>query len=123
MITGSEFYLQVLHYILRIPHGRVATYGQIAKLAGKPQGSRGVAWILHSSSTVHKLPWHRVLNAQGKISFEKKSHNFRRQKSLLIKEGVEVSIDGKLSLSRFQWKKLPKKKVSRRKTPKMFADD
>lgn len=123
-MTGTEFYRQVLHYILRIPRGKVATYGQIAKLAGKPQGARGVAWILHSSSTVHKLPWHRVLNTKGKISFEKGSHNFRKQKLLLISEGVDVTIDGALSLAKYQWKKQPmKKKTAKgRNIPHMFAD-
>lgn len=111
-----------MQLIRQIPQGKVATYGQIAKLAGKPQGSRGVAWILHSSSTVHQLPWHRVLNAQGRISFEVGSHNFRQQKKRLEKEGVEISADGRLSLPKFQWqKKMPVAK-SVRNRPQMFAE-
>jgi methylated-DNA-protein-cysteine methyltransferase-like protein len=114
----SDFSKKVMQMIKTIPAGKVATYGQIAELAGKPQGSRGVAWILHSSSTAHNLPWHRVLNAQGKISFEFGTHNFRQQKKRLEKEGVELTPDGKLSLTRFQWKKKPRKVAGSRKKTK-----
>ena len=125
MTEISDFSRQVIKYIQSIPPGKVATYGQIAELAGKPQGSRGVAWILHSSSTAHKLPWHRVLNAKGKISFEIGTHNFRQQKKRLEKEGVELSPDGQLSLARYQWKKKPTAKKSSKKVktsrPRMFG--
>ena len=79
----SEFTKKVLVQIKSIPSGKVATYKQIAELAGKPQGSRGVAWILHSCSTRYKLPWHRVLNSKGKISFDRATHNYKKQKRLL----------------------------------------
>jgi methylated-DNA-protein-cysteine methyltransferase-like protein len=120
----SAFSKKVIKLIQSIPAGKVATYGQIAELAGKPQGSRGVAWILHSSSTAYQLPWHRVLNAQGKISFEIGTHNFRQQKKRLEKEGVDLTVDGRLSLARFQWKKKAPKKRTKAKaqatTPRMF---
>jgi methylated-DNA-protein-cysteine methyltransferase related protein len=116
----SDFSRKVMQLIRHIPEGKVATYGQIAMLAGKPQGSRGVAWILHSSSTAHNLPWHRVLNSQGKISFEIGTHNFRQQKKRLESEGVEISSDGKLSLKLFQWNKKPAKPKSKPNRPKMF---
>jgi len=117
----SDFSKKVIQLIRQIPAGKVATYGQIAKLAGKPQGSRGVAWILHSSSTVHQLPWHRVLNAKGKISFEAGTHNFRQQKKRLENEGVVVSVNGQLSLAKYQWKKKEPKKKINPKRPQMFA--
>lgn len=120
MVELSKFSEKVIRLVRQIPEGKVATYGQIAKLAGKPQGSRGVAWILHSCSTAYKLPWHRVLNSQGKISFEVGSHNFRQQKKKLEKEGIEFSSDGKLSLSKYQWKKQPPKKRPNSKAPQMF---
>jgi len=69
MAELSDFSKKVMTLIKQIPKGRVATYGQIAKLAGKSQGSRGVAWILNSSSVAHELSWHRVLNSKGMISF------------------------------------------------------
>jgi len=120
VIEISAFTKKVLQKISQIPKGKVATYKQIAGLAGKPQGSRGVAWILHSCSTTYKLPWHRVLNAQGKISFEKNSSNFRRQKKKLESEGVILNPEGQLSLSQFQWKKRPATK-RKANSPKMFS--
>jgi len=120
IIQISEFTKNVMIQIRKIPEGKVATYKQIAELAGKPQGSRGVAWILHSCSTAHKLPWHRVLSSQGKISFEIGSANFRQQKRRLENEGVEFTFDGKLNLKKFQWQKAPIPKKSKAGQPKMF---
>lgn len=109
-----------MQQIKSVPAGRVATYKQIAELSGKPQASRGVSWILHSCSTAYKLPWHRIINAQGKISFERNTHNYRKQKRLLENEGVVFDSQGKLNLKKYQWKKKPA--VQRNKPgPKMFA--
>ena len=101
-----------MQQIRKIPVGKVATYKQIAELAGKPQASRGVAWILHSCSTTYKLPWQRVLNSKGRISFERQSYNFRKQKRLLENEGVIFGADGQLNLITYQWKKKVKKDSS-----------
>lgn len=109
-----------MQQINKIPEGKVATYKQIAELAGKPQGSRGVAWILHSCSTTYKLPWHRVLNSKGKISFDPRSHNFRKQKKKLESEGVVFGAQGQLSLAKFQWKKKAVLKKEKNK-PKIFS--
>jgi methylated-DNA-protein-cysteine methyltransferase-like protein len=104
MDTRTEFSRKVIKLIRSIPRGKVATYGQIAKLAGKPQGSRGVAWILHSSSRAHALPWQRVLNGKGRISFPEDSREYARQKALLESEGVEF-VNGRVDLPEFLWKK------------------
>lgn len=120
IVQISEFTKKVLQQIKNIPVGKVATYKQIAELAGKPQGSRGVAWILHSCSTTYKLPWHRVLNSKGKISFEFRSYNFRQQKKKLESEGVVFTSDGQLNLAKFQWKKKPSRKIIKNK-PKIFS--
>ena len=120
MTVLSDFAEKVIRLIRQIPEGKVATYGQIAELAGKPQGSRGVAWILHSCSTTYKLPWHRVLNAKGKISFETGTHNFRQQKKRLEKEGVIFTDQAQLSLSKYQWKKKPAKPKGSSRKPQMF---
>jgi methylated-DNA-protein-cysteine methyltransferase-like protein len=117
----SEFTKKVLKQIKSIPRGKVATYKQIAELSGKPQASRGVSWILHSCSTQYKLPWHRVLNSRGSISFERGTHNFREQKRRLEKEGVIITPDGELSLSRFQWKKRAAKKKPSRLRPSLWS--
>ena len=66
--TVDSFSSRVKSIIASIPEGRVATYGQIALLAGNRRAARQVAWILHSSSSKHGLPWQRVINRLGKIS-------------------------------------------------------
>jgi len=121
----TDFTRQVIKIIRQIPEGRVATYGQIAKLAGRPNASRGVVWILHSSSETFSLPWHRVLNSKGQIGLPKGSAGHRRQCQLLRAEGVEVTPDGRLDLDIFQWKKKSavKKKTAaaRPRGPTMFS--
>lgn len=78
---------RIITLIRSIPRGRVAAYGQVAALAGAPNGARQVARLLHSSSEKHGLPWHRVLNAQGRISLPP-GGGFELQKKLLEAEGV-----------------------------------
>jgi methylated-DNA-protein-cysteine methyltransferase related protein len=117
----SEFSKKVIGLIKKIPEGKVATYGQIAKLAGKPQGSRGVAWILHSSSKTHSLPWQRVLGSKGKISFPPSSSHYSRQMRLLKKEGVVFGDQDQIDLAKYQWKK--KVNVAKDgRLPRMFRD-
>lgn len=106
----TEFSRRVIAAIKKIPRGKVATYGQIAALAGKPHGSRGVAWLLNSSSRTHGLPWQRVINSQGKISFPLYSDYYLRQRTLLEREGVEFVDSGALDLRQYQWKKFARKK-------------
>lgn len=103
MSETSVFFRTVIALIRRIPRGKVATYGQIAKLAGQPRAARQVARFLHSSSRKYKLPWHRVINSQGKISLP--DPGLSQQRRLLQKEGVIVEIPNRVSLARFQWKK------------------
>lgn len=107
MKEQTDFTKKVLSLIKKIPKGRVATYSQIAKLAGKPQGVRGVVWILHSQSESNSLPWHRVINAKGKISFPEMTPQNIRQQGLLKKEGIEFGEAEIIDLKIHQWK--PKK--------------
>ncbi len=116
----SDFAKQVIRHIQSIPKGKVATYKQIAELAGKPHAARGVSWILHSCARAYKLPWHRVLNSQGKIAFSIHASNFRIQKNRLNSEGVTF-LDGKrLDLEIYQWKKRARKTKLKAGQPKMF---
>lgn len=85
-----------------IPEGCVATYGQIARLAGRPRGARRVAWLLHSVSQKYDLPWHRVVNAKGEISL-REGGGHRRQKKRLKQEGVKVDAAGRIDLGKYQW--------------------
>lgn len=94
----NDFTKQVIKLIRAIPEKQVMTYGQIARLAGKERGARGVSWILHSMSQAYFLPWHRVVNQQGRIS-----HQGSEQRELLEMEGVEFSVRGKLDLEKYQY--------------------
>lgn len=114
---------EVIQLIQNIPKGKVATYGQIAALGGKPQGARGVSWILHSSTKKHNLPWYRVIGAKGKISIPPTSKYFKLQKKLLEAEGVEFIDKSHVDLPQFQWKKQRKVKKVSSKQPKMFSGD
>ena len=99
--TDSSFhFIQVLG---TVPSGTVATYGQIAKLAGYPGYARQVGHTLKNLPRDTNLPWFRVVNAQGKSSFPEHTQAFRTQKKLLEAEGVVLS-GVKVSLRRFGWK-------------------
>ncbi len=99
---ATEFTEAVIALLKKIPKGKVATYGQIATLAGSPRAARQVVRILHSSSKKHNLPWHRVINSQGKISLLP-NQGFEIQKALLIKEKVKFSLSGTINLKKFLW--------------------
>lgn len=117
----TEFSRSVMAFVKKIPKGKVASYGQIARLAGKPNAARGVGWILNSSAEAHDLPWQRVLNSKGKISFPKKSEEYKLQKSLLRKEGVQFLDDDSIDLEIFGWKREPKKSKRSPNQPSIFS--
>ena len=100
---NEPFSDRVKRIIKSVPRGKVATYGQVAALAGNIRAARQVAWILHSSSDKHNLPWHRIINSRGGISL-KPLHGFEIQKELLINEGVVFSENGTIDLSRYLWR-------------------
>ena len=87
--------------VSRIPLGRVATYGQIARLAGLRGQARLVGYAMHALAAGTRIPWQRVVNAQGAISLPGKSAI--RQRELLEKEGVRFSDRGRIDLDRFLW--------------------
>lgn len=97
----EAFTRKAIAVIQKIPEGKVMTYGQIAAHAGSPRGARQVARLLHSMSAKYELPWHRVINAQGKISFQDRD-NHQSQTGLLQDEGVEVSTSGTIDLKRYR---------------------
>jgi len=99
----SIFAQRVIDAVLRVPAGSVATYGQIAFLAGNPRGVRGVVWILHSSSNQRGLPWHRIVNRNGKISL-RPGDGYEEQKLLLLSEGIVFDPDDRIDLARFLWR-------------------
>ena len=98
----APFTERVIIVIRAVPRGRVATYGQVAALAGGPTGARQVARILHSLSSPKGLPWHRIINACGGISLPKGA-GLEEQRRRLRSEGVTVSAAGNVNLSRWRW--------------------
>jgi methylated-DNA-protein-cysteine methyltransferase-like protein len=97
-----EFEARVKKAIKAIPHGKVATYAQIAALAGNHRAARQVVRVLHASSKKDRLPWHRVINSRGGISLAR-GRGFEEQKRLLLNEGVAVSRLGRIDLEEFRW--------------------
>lgn len=99
---STEFHTCAVTVIKKIPKGKVATYGQIAALAGNPRGARQVVRTLHSSSGKEDLPWHRVISSKGMISLPS-GRGYELQKKLLENEGVEFDRRDRVDLKRFLW--------------------
>ena len=102
-MKSRTFSGEVVAIIKSIPRGKVATYGQIAGLAGNRFASRQVVWVLNSSSKNENLPWHRVVNSSGKISL-KPGHGYEVQKTLLQEEGIVFDKEDKIDLKIYLWK-------------------
>ena len=92
----------ILLVISRIPRGRVASYGQIAQLAGLPGRARLVGLILSRLPADSSIPWHRVINARGELSFTTDSRAYRRQREALRAEGV-VFQGQRIKLGQYRW--------------------
>ena len=93
----------------QIPPGRVATYGQLAMLCGKPKNARQVGYALRSDMGGLSLPAHRVLNSKGLLSGASAFATPDLQKKMLEKEGVYVDKENRVNLKKFQW--MPSEKV------------
>jgi len=98
----DDYTRAVIEIIKRIPAGMVCTYGRIGRLAGKTNGARQVAWILHSSSRRHALPWHRVVNIRGRISLPR-SGGYEEQKARLRSEGIAFDAADRIDLEKYLW--------------------
>ena len=94
---------RIWQVISLIPHGKVASYGQVAALAGLPRRARLVGRVLSNLPATSKLPWHRVVNAQGRIAFPSRSPDYRRQRSRLREEGIILK-NGRIPLKTYQWR-------------------
>jgi methylated-DNA-protein-cysteine methyltransferase-like protein len=90
--------------VRKVPKGRVATYGQIAFLAGLKGHARQVGYALNALPDGSSVPWHRVINAQGKVSARADPAYVVIQQRLLEAEGVEFGVGNRISLKRFGWK-------------------
>jgi methylated-DNA-protein-cysteine methyltransferase related protein len=90
--------------VRRIPRGRVATYGQIAELAGLEGHARQVGYALHNLPERSDIPWHRVINARGEVSPRSGGDSHELQRMLLEAEGVEFDRRGRLDLACYRWR-------------------
>jgi methylated-DNA-protein-cysteine methyltransferase-like protein len=86
-----------------IPSGSVASYGQVAKIAGIPRGARQVGYALRHTPEGMELPWHRVIRSSGKSAFDSDSRAWRTQRDRLAVEGV-VMLNGKVDMERYGWR-------------------
>jgi len=102
-VAGPSQRQRIYAVVRRIPRGRVATYGQVAFLAGLPGHARQVGYALAALEDGSRMPWHRVLNAQGGISLRKTPGWDDVQRQLLRREGVAFDRSGRTSLRRYQW--------------------
>lgn len=94
---------RIWQVVLAIPPGRVASYGQVADMAGLGRQARFVGKALGKLPEGHSVPWFRVIRTTGQIAFAMGSDTFERQKALLQEEGVEV-VNGRVSMRRFRWR-------------------
>lgn len=103
MPAASDSYREIYAAVSRIPKGRVATYGQIAAIAGLRRQARLVGYAMHALPADSDVPWHRVVNAAGKISIrgDGLGHD-ELQAQLLKREGVRF-VDGAIPLAKFRW--------------------
>lgn len=97
-------YKQIYATVRKIPSGKVATYGQIADLAGLYGKARLVGYALFRVDRADDIPWHRVINAKGEISysFQRQGGDYL-QKVLLEEEGIEFKSNGKIDLNKYRW--------------------
>lgn len=100
----SDSYPRIYAIVRKIPHGKVATYGQVAALAGLPHAPRVAGYALHALPDGSPIPWHRVLGAGGKLSLGRLSpHGAMTQRIRLEKEGVTFDARGCADMDRCRW--------------------
>ncbi|HET9446424.1 MAG TPA: MGMT family protein [Steroidobacteraceae bacterium] len=101
-VTSESVPEMILAAVRRIPRGKVCTYGNVAEVAGLPRRARLVGTVLRQTPASRGLPWYRVINAGGRISFPTGSDAYERQRHKLEAEGV-VFVGGRVDLRRYGW--------------------
>ncbi len=99
----SPAYRRIYAVVRRIPRGRVATYGQVASLAGLPGRARQVGYALHALPDGSDVPWQRVINHKGEVSARAEPFYEPVQRAALEAEGVAFDARGRIDLGRFRW--------------------
>lgn len=98
---ASGAYERIYGVVERIPQGKVATYGQVARLAGLGGHARLVGYALHACE--REIPWHRVINARGEVSPRRDDDYEELQYRRLAAEGIEFDARGRVDLARYRW--------------------
>ncbi|HEV8355951.1 MAG TPA: MGMT family protein [Gemmatimonadales bacterium] len=98
-------YVRIYAIVRRIPRGRVASYGQVARLAGLPGRARQVGYAMAALQAGTTIPWHRVVNALGKVSRRRIPGAELTQRMLLEREGVRFGPGSRIPLARYGWKR------------------
>lgn len=88
--------------VREIPEGTVASYGQVAEIAGIPRGARQVGYALRHLPNDNEVPWHRVVTASGKLAFESGSRSYKRQAKRLSREDVPI-MNGRIDMKKYRW--------------------
>jgi methylated-DNA-protein-cysteine methyltransferase-like protein len=101
--VSSSFFDEVYRIVADIPSGRVVTYGQIAAYLGSPRAARTVGWALSSLPVGMDVPWHRVINSQGRISGSPEGYRAHEQRALLEEEGITFEENGRIDLDAYGW--------------------
>jgi len=99
----AGFFDGVYALVKRIPRGKVATYGQIARLLGAPRSARVVGWAMHGNPHGAGVPWHRVVQRGGGLSPTVSPSDPGCQRRLLEREGVIFRLDGRIDMDRHRW--------------------
>ena len=106
---NPDAYRLIWGAVMRIPRGKVATYGQVAALCRRPRHARLVGYALHNLPHSSGVPWHRVINSKGRISFPARSLSYMEQKALLEREGILLK-NGVVDLQLFGWHRKVRRK-------------
>ena len=103
-MTEPSSYARIHAVVRRIPKGRVATYGQVAELAGLPRAARQVGYAMAALRPGDRVPWQRVVNARGEVSPRAAPGAELLQRRLLEREGVRFDAAGRIPLARYGWR-------------------
>ncbi len=118
---GAGFFHAVYAVVRRVPRGRVATYGQIARLLGAPRSARIVGWAMHGTPPGSGVPWQRVVQQGGGLSATVWPSDPGRQRRLLEREGVAFRLDGRVDMAAHQWRPGTAPRTHRRRTGSVSA--
>lgn len=102
--VSASTYQRIYAWVRKIPRGKVATYGQVARLARLPGQARQVGYAMYALPEGTSVPWQRVINARGEVSLRTTPGAELTQRVLLEQEGIRFTARGRIDLVRYQWK-------------------